>query len=149
MARGKVKWFSPQKGYGFIEVEGARDVFVHYSEIKMPGFRTLEEGQQVQFELMDGEKGPDAVTRCPCDWRGASSGSPRERAAEVGNPLTSGHEAAAFSAPARRRAPLPRGVPKRTVVNPARGLRPRRRIPAASPDLPPPPLPPRRGPLPR
>jgi CspA family cold shock protein len=65
MARGKVKWFNPQKGYGFIEVEGARDVFVHYSEIKMPGFRTLEEGQQVQFDLMDGEKGPHATNVLP------------------------------------------------------------------------------------
>ena len=65
MARGKVKWFNPQKGYGFIEVEGARDVFVHYSEIKMAGFRTLEEGQQVQFDLMDGEKGPHATNVSP------------------------------------------------------------------------------------
>ena len=60
MARGRVKWFNAQKGYGFIEVEGARDVFVHYSAIDMPGFRTLEEGQLVQFDLEDGDKGPHA-----------------------------------------------------------------------------------------
>jgi CspA family cold shock protein len=60
MARGRVKWFNAQKGYGFIEVEGARDVFVHHSAIQMPGFRTLEEGQTVQFELERGERGPHA-----------------------------------------------------------------------------------------
>jgi CspA family cold shock protein len=65
MARGRVKWFNAQKGYGFIESEGARDVFVHYSSIDMPGFRTLEEGQLVQFELSDGEKGPHATKVLP------------------------------------------------------------------------------------
>ena len=65
MARGRVKWFNAQKGYGFIEVEGARDVFVHYSSIEMPGFRTLEEGQLVQFELEEGEKGPHASKVLP------------------------------------------------------------------------------------
>jgi CspA family cold shock protein len=65
MARGKVKWFNAQKGYGFIEVEGGRDVFVHYSAIKMPGFKTLEEGQMVQFDLLDGEKGPHAENVLP------------------------------------------------------------------------------------
>jgi CspA family cold shock protein len=65
MARGRVKWFNAQKGYGFIEVEGARDVFVHYSAIEMPGFKTLEEGQLVQFELSDGEKGPHASKVLP------------------------------------------------------------------------------------
>ena len=54
MARGRVKWFNPQKGYGFIEVDEGRDVFVHYSAINMPGFKTLEEGQPVQFDLLDG-----------------------------------------------------------------------------------------------
>jgi len=65
MARGRVKWFNAQKGYGFIEVEGGTDVFVHYSSIQMPGFKTLEEGQQVQFDLMDGEKGPNAQNVLP------------------------------------------------------------------------------------
>ena len=60
MATGKVKWFDPQKGYGFIEVEGSRDVFVHFSAIQMNGFRTLQEGQEVMFDLQDGEKGPHA-----------------------------------------------------------------------------------------
>lgn len=65
MARGRVKWFNAQKGYGFIEVEGSVDVFVHYSAIQMPGFRTLEEGQQVQFDLQDGERGPHANNVLP------------------------------------------------------------------------------------
>jgi len=65
MARGRVKWFNAQKGYGFIEVEGTQDVFVHYSAITMPGFRTLEEGQQVQFDLLEGEKGPHAGNVLP------------------------------------------------------------------------------------
>jgi CspA family cold shock protein len=65
MARGRVKWFNAQKGYGFIEVEDSVDVFVHYSSIQMPGFRTLEEGQQVQFDLQDGDKGPHANNVLP------------------------------------------------------------------------------------
>jgi len=65
MAQGRVKWFNAQKGYGFIEVEGATDVFVHYSSIQMPGFKTLEEGQLVQFDLQDGEKGPHANNVMP------------------------------------------------------------------------------------
>ena len=60
MAKGTVKWFSDQKGYGFITPENGNDVFVHFSAIEMPGFKTLEEGQQVQFDLLDGEKGPHA-----------------------------------------------------------------------------------------
>jgi CspA family cold shock protein len=65
MAQGRVKWFNAQKGYGFIEVEGSGDVFVHYSVIQMPGFRTLEEGQQVQFELNEGDKGAHASNVLP------------------------------------------------------------------------------------
>ena len=65
MARGRVKWFNAQKGYGFIEVDEGVDVFVHYSAIQMPGFRTLEEGQQVQFDLQDGDKGPHANNVLP------------------------------------------------------------------------------------
>jgi CspA family cold shock protein len=65
MASGKVKWFNPQKGYGFIELEGSRDVFVHHSAIVMSGFRTLEEGQVVQFEMEEGEKGPHAANVTP------------------------------------------------------------------------------------
>ena len=62
MAKGRVKWFNDAKGYGFIEQEGGgRDVFVHYSAIQMEGFKTLVEGQIVEFELQSGEKGPHAM----------------------------------------------------------------------------------------
>ncbi len=57
---GTVKWFNAEKGYGFISVEGGKDVFVHYSAIQADGFRTLQEGQQVQFDIVDGKKGPQA-----------------------------------------------------------------------------------------
>jgi CspA family cold shock protein len=57
---GKVKWFNNAKGYGFIEREGGSDVFVHYSAIQGSGFRSLEEGQSVEFEIVDGPKGPQA-----------------------------------------------------------------------------------------
>ncbi len=62
MARvqGKVKWFNAAKGFGFIEREGDRDVFVHYSSISGDGFKTLEEGDQVEFDVTDGQKGPQA-----------------------------------------------------------------------------------------
>ena len=60
MARGKVKWFSNQKGYGFIETEGGKDVFVHHSVIQSDGYKTLEEGQEVQFEIEQGPKGEQA-----------------------------------------------------------------------------------------
>jgi len=58
--RGKVKWFSDSKGYGFISQEGGPDVFVHHSNIEGEGFRTLEEGQEVEFEVVEGRKGPQA-----------------------------------------------------------------------------------------
>jgi cold shock protein len=57
---GKVKWFNNAKGYGFIERDGGSDVFVHYSAISGDGFRSLEEGQAVEFEIVDGPKGPQA-----------------------------------------------------------------------------------------
>jgi len=65
MARGKVKWFNDQKGFGFIEQEGGGDVFVHYSSITGEGFKTLAEGDAVEFELTQGPKGAKAenVTR--------------------------------------------------------------------------------------
>ncbi|MBI2914873.1 MAG: cold shock domain-containing protein [Firmicutes bacterium] len=57
---GRVKWFNAEKGYGFIEREDGGDVFVHYSAIQDEGFKTLEEGQEVEFEIVDGPKGPQA-----------------------------------------------------------------------------------------
>lgn len=61
MANGTVKWFSERKGYGFIEQEDGPDVFVHFSGIKSDGFRTLNEGDHVTFDIEQGQKGPAAV----------------------------------------------------------------------------------------
>lgn len=61
MARGKVKWFNNQKGYGFIALESGEDVFVHYSEIQGDGYKALEEGQEVEFEIEKRPKGDQAV----------------------------------------------------------------------------------------
>jgi len=58
MAKGTVKWFNTQKGYGFITKDDGDDVFVHYSAIQSDGFKNLEEGQAVEFEISDGNKGP-------------------------------------------------------------------------------------------
>lgn len=60
MAIGTVKWFNSQKGYGFIEVEGGSDVFVHHKEIQGTGFKTLDEGETVEFEIRQGPKGQQA-----------------------------------------------------------------------------------------
>lgn len=60
MTKGTVKWFNSEKGFGFITVEGGNDVFVHYSAIECDGFKTLEEGQAVEFNIVDGQKGPQA-----------------------------------------------------------------------------------------
>jgi CspA family cold shock protein len=60
MARGSVKWFNDQKGYGFITAEGQPDVFVHFSAIEGDGFRTLHEGEQVEFEIKASERGAEA-----------------------------------------------------------------------------------------
>ena len=61
MNKGTVKWFNNQKGYGFISDEAGNDVFVHYSGLNMEGFKSLEEGQEVEFEVTEGAKGPQAV----------------------------------------------------------------------------------------
>ncbi len=60
MAQGTVKWFNNEKGYGFIAVDGGQDVFVHYSAIQTDGYRSLDEGQRVDFEVAEGPKGPQA-----------------------------------------------------------------------------------------
>ncbi len=61
MLEGKVKWFNPKKGYGFIEAPDGREVFVHYSDIGGEGFKTLDEGDPVTFDVVEGEKGPRAT----------------------------------------------------------------------------------------
>lgn len=60
MPEGQVKWFSENKGYGFIEQDGGKDLFVHFSAIQGDGFKTLKEGQKVRFEIEDSPKGPEA-----------------------------------------------------------------------------------------
>jgi len=59
--KGTVKWFNNQKGYGFLTDEEGRDVFVHYSGLQMDGFKSIDEGAAVEFEVIDGEKGPQAI----------------------------------------------------------------------------------------
>ncbi|QAS50832.1 cold-shock protein [Halobacillus litoralis] len=61
MQNGTVKWFNAEKGYGFIQVEGGNDVFVHFSAIEEEGFKSLEEGQTVTFEIIEGDRGPQAA----------------------------------------------------------------------------------------
>jgi len=65
MKNGVVKWFNAEKGFGFISVEGDDDVFVHFSAIEKDGYKTLEEGQEVEFEVVDGAKGPQAANVRP------------------------------------------------------------------------------------
>jgi CspA family cold shock protein len=61
MQKGRVKWFNAEKGFGFIERDDGNDVFVHYTAIQMDGFKTLEEGAEVEFEVVEGTKGPQAA----------------------------------------------------------------------------------------
>ena len=61
MKQGTVKWFNAEKGFGFISVEGEDDVFVHFSAINADGYKTLEEGRKVEFDVVDGAKGPQAA----------------------------------------------------------------------------------------
>jgi CspA family cold shock protein len=60
VTQGTVKWFNAEKGFGFIAVDGGQDVFVHYSAIESDGYRSLDEGQRVEFEVTQGQKGPQA-----------------------------------------------------------------------------------------
>jgi cold shock protein len=62
MAQGTVKWFNADKGYGFIAVDNGRDVFVHFSAIQADGYRSLEEGQRVEFDIEQGDRGPQAIS---------------------------------------------------------------------------------------
>lgn len=59
--QGTVKWFNPEKGFGFIEREGGEDVFVHFSAIKSEGYKSLDEGQKVEFDVEKGDRGPQAI----------------------------------------------------------------------------------------
>ncbi|SHK13045.1 cold-shock protein [Tepidibacter formicigenes] len=61
MKKGTVKWFNAEKGYGFLSIEGGEDVFVHFSAIQGEGYKTLEEGQNVEFEVVEGARGPQAA----------------------------------------------------------------------------------------
>ena len=61
MQKGTVKWFNAEKGYGFIEGQDGKDVFVHFSAIEQDGFKTLDEGQEVEFEVVEGARGPQAA----------------------------------------------------------------------------------------
>ncbi|QSX08492.1 cold-shock protein [Alkalibacter rhizosphaerae] len=61
MTNGTVKWFNAEKGYGFLSTEEGSDVFVHFSAIQMDGYKSLKEGQEVSFEIVEGEKGPQAA----------------------------------------------------------------------------------------
>ncbi|EOD3736246.1 cold shock protein CspA [Staphylococcus aureus] len=61
MKQGTVKWFNAEKGFGFIDVEGENDVFVHFSAINQDGYKSLEEGQAVEFEVVEGDRGPQAA----------------------------------------------------------------------------------------
>ena len=65
MIEGTVKWFNESKGFGFLSQEGGPDVFVHHPEIRTDGYRTLDEGQKVQFEVVDSPKGPRAANVSP------------------------------------------------------------------------------------
>jgi len=61
MERGTVKWFNAEKGFGFIEVEGSDDVFVHFSAIEGEGYKSLDDGQEVEFDVVEGNRGPQAA----------------------------------------------------------------------------------------
>ena len=72
MAVGTVKWFNAEKGFGFISQENGPDVFAHFSEIQSDGFQSLDEGQKVEFEITEGNRGPQASNIVKLQWRDAS-----------------------------------------------------------------------------
>lgn len=87
---GRVKWFSSEKGYGFIERDGDEDVFVHHSAISMEGFRTLDAGERVEFDILAGERGPKAQNVHRLDAGDGSGGA--APAAGAGNGRDGGHD---------------------------------------------------------
>ena len=80
--RGRVKWFDAKKGYGFIERPGEEDVFVHYSAIQAEGFKTLDDGEEVEFDLVEGDRGPQATNVVRLGggdaWKSSEPESPSE-----------------------------------------------------------------------
>lgn len=94
---GRVKWFSNEKGYGFIERDGLEDVFVHHSEIQMEGFRTLDAGEPVEFDLISGDKGPKARQVVRAEHAGAAVGAGNGASSSARNPLNGGEAPAGAS----------------------------------------------------
>jgi CspA family cold shock protein len=87
MAEGKVKWFNTRKGYGFISTDDGKDIFVHYSNIKSEGYKTLTEGDPVSFDVVDGEKGPRAEN-VVLKGGAKSRSAPKADAAPKGRPAS-------------------------------------------------------------
>jgi CspA family cold shock protein len=79
VATGTVKWFNAEKGYGFISQADGADVFVHHTAIQMNGYRSLEEGQQVEFDVQEGQKGLQAANVRPQGTSGPAAGGDREQ----------------------------------------------------------------------
>jgi CspA family cold shock protein len=91
MATGTVKWFNPEKGFGFIAVDGGPDVFVHYSAIQVEGFSTLEEGQRVEFEISQGQRGPQVQSLALVDSMATTSGQ-EQQSHPAGRDIGSGED---------------------------------------------------------
>ena len=127
MAQGTVKWFNAEKGFGFIAVDGGQDVFVHYSAIQMDGYKSLDEGQRVNFEVVQGAEGPAGATpsRCRLNQPGTARGpvpsgaGPRASVAAPG-PGTAGRPATPFLHSHRASARL--GAGTRTIRVPIRSV---------------------------
>ena len=76
--QGRVKWFDPRKGYGFLEREGEEDVFVHFSAIQMEGYKVLDDGERVEFDIVQGERGPQADNVVRLDAPSSEAGEEEE-----------------------------------------------------------------------